>query len=403
MEETMDQAHSLESGLISDSTVSIWSRNFILICLTNLALFISMQVLTPTLPLYLLETIGNQRAIGYVMAAYTIGAVIMRPLGGWLVDHFGRKQVMMFGIVLVFVVSTLYTFGNVFSLMLLIRCLHGMAFGLVSTALGAMVADSLPVEKMGEGMGYFGLTTSISLATAPIIGFWLIEEFNFSILFLAVGIMSVILFFLGLPIKGTKQTVVKSASFKEALANLIEKSAFTASGVMFFQTIIFASMMYYVSLYANELGIKNIGFFFTANAILNLISRPISGRWMDRGGIDMVLLIGHLALLVGIVTLALTSTLTVLILAGAVLGLGFGCCISTLQALAVLQAPVHKRGAATGTFFTAFDLGLCFGTIIFGYVAEATNYQTAYFTTLIPLAIAGIFYLRFRSRKTETR
>ena len=63
------------------------------------------------------------------------------------------------------------------------------------------------------------------------------------------------------------------------------------------------------------------------------------------------------------------------LVAGIFNGFGFGFCAPTLQALAVRRAPTNRWGAATGTFFAAFDMGYGLGAIVWGFVAEAIGYQ----------------------------
>jgi MFS family permease len=383
--------------------VSIWTRNFTLLCLANLVLFMSTQMLFPSLPVYLLKIGGNQSDIGYVMGAYTISSMVIRPFAGWFVDSYGRKKIMILGMVMMLAVSLLYKLAGDVLIMTLIRSLHGMGFGLVSTAIGTIVADSLPTARLSEGMGYFGLTSYLSMALAPLIGFWLVGMYGYPMLFLGVSLLTGLAFGSTLFDRSPKAPIKASAgsSATGIWANLLEKTALSASMVMFFLAVVYGSVLSFISLYAVERGIANIGLFFTALALAMLVSRPISGRWADSGGTNRVLVIGHLALFVGMVTTGLSHNIMGFLLAGAFIGLGFGFCLPTLQAIAVRHAPAHRRGAATGTFFAAFDSGIGLGTIIWGYVVAATSYQFMYFTTLLPVVLAGAIYYRFTATTVD--
>lgn len=388
-------------ALPATGTVAIWTKNFCLLCMANLAVFISMQLLLPTLPIYLLKIGGNQRDVGYVMAAFTIAAMMIRPLAGWLVDCYGRKKVLMLGITLMVVVALLYqsTAAAAVLPILLIRTLHGIGFGIVSTALGTMVADALPISRLGEGMGYFGLTTSLSMALAPMLGLWLVATYEYHYLFLAVLICTLLAFAGSTLVKNVPNSIPKApqGASPSFWSNLVEKKALPAAGVMFFLTIIYGAVLSFIALFALEKGIDNIGLFFTTNAVVTLLSRPFAGRWTDTRGPNMVILVSLIALLISLVGIAMSTNILNFALAGAVFGLGFGCCVPTLQALAVLHAPAHRRGAATGTFFAAFDFGIGFGTIVWGFVAAAFGYQIMFLATLLPLVIAGMLYLKFRN------
>jgi MFS family permease len=379
--------------------MSIWTKNFIFICISNLAMFISIHVLTPTLPVYLIQIGGSEKDVGYVMAAYTFGATIARPIGGWLLDRFNRKKILLIGMAVMIGVSLLYQLGAEISFLQAIRCLHGLLFGLISTALGTMAADSLPPAHLGEGMGYYGLTNSISMSLAPMIGFWLVGKSDFSMLFFMVSILTTLAFCCGLTVESNhahdKPTPTDRSS--SILEQFMEKSAIFPSIMVFFFSGVYGAILSFISLYGTERGIANVGLFFTFMSLTMLVSRPISGRWTDRGGTDMVLLISHLAIFIGIIAITMSHTITELILAGVSIGLGYGFCWPTLQAEAVRHAPRHKRGAATATFFIFVDLGIGLGTILWGYVAEATSYRMMYFSTLIPIIIAAVIYFRFKN------
>jgi MFS family permease len=381
------------------SANTIWTKNFTLLCLANIALFMSMQVLLPTLPVYLFLLGGSHQEVGYAMGAFTICSMLMSPFAGYLVDSWGRKRIITLGLCLVLAVTTLYRLATLPILIIITRGLHGLAFGLVGTAVGTLVADSLPMSRLSEGMGYFGLTTSLSMTVAPIIGFWLADTYGYSMLFLWVIGVSFLALILSIPVRGAKIPLLASSRDTGGISSrLVEKSALPASAVMLLLCSVYGSVLSFIALYASDSGISNIGFFFTAMAISMLISRPLSGRWADQGGSNTVLWIGHLAITAGLIIIVLSHSILELMWAAAIFGFGFGFCMPTLQAFSVRFAPAHRRGAATATFFIALDLGIGLGTIIWGYVAAASNYQIMYLSALLPVLLALILYQILRSR-----
>ena len=384
-----------------EKPATIWTRDFISLCTANLALFMSAHMITPTLPVYLLHIGGSRRDVGYVMASYTVGAMVMRPIAGALVDRWGRKKTTILALLLAVIATALYSVAGDISLLTAVRGFHGLAFGMVGTAIGTMVIDTLPATRFSEGIGYFGLTSSFSMAITPMIGFWLIHRFGFPILFLMVMLLAVLSLSSSLLVRsghdpaGDPPNIDLPVSPRPILTGLLEKAALPASGVMFSISVVFGAVMSFIALYAAEQGITNIGPFFTAFALVMLVTRPLSGRWADRGGAVRILLIAHLALLLGLVTVGLSHTMGGFILTGVLLGTGFGFFIPTLQALAVRYVPVNRRGAATGTYMISIDLGIGLGTILWGYVAEAAGYRAMFFANLIPIALAGVIFYRF--------
>ncbi|MDD4803303.1 MAG: MFS transporter [Syntrophomonas sp.] len=391
------QENKYESILQAEKLSYIWTFNFTLLCLTNFVLFMSTQMLIPCLPGYIMEIGGDQKDIGYVVGAYTAGAMIMRPLAGWLVDNHGRKRILLLGMIMMATASLLYIPARGILIVSLIRILHGFALALATTAMVTLVVDNLPMSRLNEGMGYFGLTSSLSMTIAPIIGFSLIGKSGYPLMFGAIIVLTMLSLGASLFIRNS-QTISKTTHPKADVvwSQLLEKKAVIPSGMAFFVAAVYGAVLSFISLHAAERGIFNIGLFFTAMASIMFISRPIAGRWVDKGYLITVLIIAHMSLLIGVTVTALSQSILHFIIAGSFLGLGYGILNPTLQALSVCNVPPNRRGAATGTFFIAFDLGIGLGTILWGYVAALTNYQTMYFFTLIPIAVAGVIFFRHK-------
>lgn len=378
---------------------SIWTRNFALLCLASLSLLVCAQVLLPTLPLYVLTIGGTQRDVGFVMGAYTICATIMRTVAARLSDLIGRKRVVISSLALMTLATMAYRAAGNVPFVGTIRCLHGLFYGLAGTSMGAIVADSLPAARMAEGLGYFGLMATLSMGLAPMIGIWLVNRFSYSVLFDAVTSMAVVTLLAALPVRSRK---AGAPAFDRptagTLSNLLEKKALFPSAVMFLLSLVNGSMVYYIALYAVDLHIGNIGPFFAVSALFTIISRPVSGRMADRGHAVAVVLIGFLALSVGMIAVGLSRTMAGFLPASALVGLGFGFSMPTLQALAVRHVPAGRRGAATGTYYASFDMGIGAGAIVWGFVALAWGYRIMYLSTLIPLALAFAIYYTFKTK-----
>jgi MFS family permease len=375
----------------------MWSTTFFLLCFANFTTFVTVYLLLPTLPIYLLEIGGAQRDVGFVMGAYTIGATAMRAVSGWLSDHYGRKPIMIVGLFAMLAVTTLYWVARDVSFVAVIRCLHGIGFGIAGTAIGTLVADSLPAVRMAEGLGYFGLTVPLAMGVAPMTGIWLAHEFGFLTLFVVVTVVMMITLLSSLAVKTAGQKSLRSGS--PGLSDLVEKTALLPSLVIFLITLTTSSLLYFIALYALDLRIPNIGWFFAVNSVCIVVSRPLTGRWADRGRSNTVVLIGSLSLFAGMITVGCSHLLTGLLVAGGLVGLGSGFLLPTLQAIVVRHVPSHRRGAATGTYFLAYDMGYGLGAIVWGITSQALGYRSMYLLTPLPLILAGAVYYRFFARR----
>ena len=77
-------------------TEKLWNGNYIKIWLANFMIFFSFMLLTPLLPTYLSETFhADKDTIGMVLSGYTLTALVVRSLSGYMVDSFPRRVVLV--------------------------------------------------------------------------------------------------------------------------------------------------------------------------------------------------------------------------------------------------------------------------------------------------------------------
>lgn len=378
----------MEQGVLLATREKLWTRNFILICFSNLATFMGFQMLMPTLPVYVDFLGGKESEIGLVVGFFTISAVLIRPLAGIAVDTYGRKGIYLLGL-LVFTFSCLsYNWTYTIPLLLLVRFLHGFGWGTSSTAAGTVAADIIPKQRLGEGMGYYGLAGTVAMAVAPATGLYLVNEYSFPVLFFTSTGLAATAFLLGALIHYRKMPP-RQAGEKIAL---FERKAFRPSLVIFFVTMSYGSVVSFIALYAGEKGIANIGIFFTVYAVTLAVTRPLAGILLDRKGYDVVVIPGMLAITVAMFLLSRAEFLGMFLLAGVFYGIGFGSVQPSMQALTVRNVAFHRRGAANGTFFSAFDSGIATGALLWGAVSQAVGYAQMYLWTTIPVLVALILY-----------
>ena len=82
----------------------LWNSNYWRVMTANFALFFAFYLLTPLLPLYLVERFdATKDVVGLVLSGYTLTALLARPFSGFLVDSFPRKRVLMVCFALFFI------------------------------------------------------------------------------------------------------------------------------------------------------------------------------------------------------------------------------------------------------------------------------------------------------------
>ncbi len=116
---------------------------------------------------------------GLAASIFVIGALIARLLSGRIMDRVGRKRLLMIGALFEVVFSALYLVGVGLWLLFALRLLHGIAYGMCSTAIGTIVTALVPDNRKGEGVGYYMLSVTLGAAIGPFLGMFLTQNAGF--------------------------------------------------------------------------------------------------------------------------------------------------------------------------------------------------------------------------------
>lgn len=388
---TVVQREELKMG----PDAKLWTFDFVLICLSSLMVCLSFHSLIPTLPVYIQEHGGSKGMAGLAMAALTLAAVIIRPFTGWALDRYGRRVILAGGLIAFLAPALAYNFMLPVLPLLFLRFIQGFGWGIGTTAQGTLASDIIPRGRLGEGLGFFSMAVSISLATAPAIGLWLIGRFSFQALFISGALLTTASLALGLLVRCPGP----ESSRQAAKPVFIEKLALRPSVVILLATITYGSLLSFLALYLLQKGMSTAGLFFTVLAGATLVSRPLSGTMVDRkgnSGYDLTVFSGLALMIAAMFIIANISALWHLVAAGILFGFGFGFIQPSMLALCINSVPPGRRGAANATYWTAFDIGVALGSVIWGIIAGYLGYAAMFFLNIIPPLLAVFVYLRYR-------
>lgn len=370
----------------------IFSRDFVLIWIANFFIFLGFQMTLPTIPIFIKELGGTDQLIGVIVGVFTFSALLFRPYAGHALETKGRGIVYLFGLSL-FILSV-GTFGFITSIgfLIVMRVVQGIGWGFSTTASGTIATDLIPHERRGEGMGYYGLSGNIALASGPALGLTLVGKMSFSTFFLIAAGCGLIAFLLSLNIRYKK---VDTSPHKTRVTrfDVFEKTAINPSILLFFITLTFGGIASFLPLFAAEKGVVGIEWYFVFYAIFVMVSRLFSGKIYDRKGDIYVIPPGVILIFIAMLLLSWLPNTTVLIIAASLYGLGFGTVQPALQAWAVNAAPGNRKGMANATFFSSFDLGVGVGALLFGQIAFLYGYSFIYIVSAVSVMISLIYYL----------
>lgn len=379
----------------------LWTKSFIGMTLTLFFLCFGFYLLLPTLPLYIKQLGVSESQIGLIIGIFTLSAVVARPIIGGLLDQYGRRIFIILGLITFALSMYLYSWVSGIVLLLLLRIFHGVSWAISTTSIGTSITDVIPTNRRGEGMGWYGLSMTVSMAIGPMIGVWIIQGNSFSTLFLLATALTVIALLFALITK-----VPFSLKEHSGKIEFFDRNVTTISIAIFFLSFTYGGITTFLPLFAESLQV-NAGTFFLVYAIALTLSRPIAGKLADRYSYGFVIIpslaITSLALLVLSLSNSLIGVLTTAIL----YGIGFGAAQPTLQAATLHLVPSHKKGVANASFFTAIDSGIGIGAILLGLVTQFMGYHFLFtvcaVSGLISLFIYTVFVKRTLLSKEDDR
>ncbi len=381
----------------------LWTRDFILITLINLFTFFGFNMTSTGMPVYA-ASLGASDLVAGMVTSFTAGAALLiRPFTGIILGRFGRKGMLIFSIAMMGGIIVMYGIFPIVSMILFLRLCHGVAWAVSSTAVSTIAADVIPRLRFAEGMGFFALGGSLAVAIAPALAIGLVQSVGVTPLII-IAASSTALAVLLACLQRSKKVAPTGEKKRIQLADFIDVRALLPAGIMCFINCSFASVTTFIALHGKARGVSNIFIFFTVYAIVTILSRPITGKIIDRRGFFLPGILSTLAVVVTLLIISVSSHILLFCLAGVFAGLGFGTAMGTLQTMAVSAVPPQRRAVATSTFLFGLDAGIAIGALVAGALAGVLGYAHMYLVmAAFPLAACLFFLLLGKDRIASYR
>lgn len=384
----------------------IWTKSFISISMTQFLIFLSFYTLMTTLPIYVIDNLGGTEAEGgLVVTAMLLAAIIVRLFSAKLLDKTGKKRGLLISVTIFAVTSFLYLIIDAFMPLLALRFIHGLSFGIITTATGAIAADIIPPSRRGAGLGYFAMAMNLAVVIGPFIGLTLLQYTSFQNLFIILGILMIVAIMNSAMVNVPKEKVApKAIKQRLTIHDFIEMKAMPIALISSLVALAYASVMSFISVYANGLGLASTAsYFFVVFAAVMLLSRPYLGRSFDSKGPKFVILPCLFLFAIGLVSLSITNTPWMLLLSAALIGLGYGTLLPSFQTMAIQAAPNNRSSHATSTFFILYDSGIAAGSFIWGIVVTAIGFSNLYLICAVIILVAIGLFNMYHSKVNKTK
>ncbi|MEB2299130.1 MFS transporter [Lysinibacillus xylanilyticus] len=376
----------------------LWTKDFLIVSLINFTITLIFFLLMVTIAGYAVEHFGaSTSTAGLVSSIFIIGTLFGRLGTGRIIGDWGSKKTLFCGLLL-FMLSTMsYFIATNLPLLMVNRLVQGIALGMASTATGTIIAQILPSDRRGEGIGYYSLSAILATAIGPFVGILLTQLFeDYRMIFAVDSVLAIVCFLLYFIVtvpdaqKKAKEMAEKTG-FK--LTNFIEMRAVPIAFVALVIGFAYSGVMSFMTFYAKELDLVTAGsYFFIIYAIVILATRPFTGKLLDTRGANIVIYPCLVIFAIGMYAFSSATSSVVFLLAAACIGIGYGNFNSVAQAIAIKVTPNERLGLATSTYFILYDLGLGVGPYFLGFFVPTSGYSAIFFAMVFVILVSIILY-----------
>jgi len=344
-------------------------------------------MLFPFFALYITQkfNVGMTDA-GILLGTMSAFGFLGNMVGGAFTDRFGRKQLILFGLVFSAVSSLAFGLVTTISMMYPLVIVVGLLGAIAGPAHNAMIADILPEEKRQEGFGTLRVVGNVAWLIGPVIGGFVANKFDYFYLFVSDAVISCIvaaLFFRMLP--ETKPEVRTEAGAPHPEPESMGKTIigyFKVFKDLGFISFIFANILMlsvYQQMYGtlsvflrDEHGLdpQNYGILMTASAITVVLFQFAVSRWLRDKPPFLMMSLGTLFFLVGFSMFGYVAAYLLFALALVVITIGEMIVFPVSQGLAANFAPEDMRGRYMAVFGLSWAIPQMFGLAAAGYALD---------------------------------
>jgi len=365
--------------------------------LSAVAFFVAVGfgLIIPAIPIFASSFGVSKTAIGLIISSFAIMRFSSGLISGKLVDRFGERAVLGFGLFMVSFFTLLTALSQSYGQLLTFRSLGGLGSSMFSVSAGSLLMRSVSDDVRGRaqslynggfllgsiaGPAFGGILSAISLR-APF--------FVYSSTLAIAGTIALV--FLSEKRLGKKVDAPTSEIGQTTLSQAFRLRPYQIALMLAFinNWILFGLRSSILPLFVTEklnstAAIAGLG--LTIGALVQGAFMLKAGKYSDQKGRRAALLFGSAFVLFGILMLAFTTNVWLYVISMALFGLG-GAYVGTAPGSVVGDIIRGRGGQVIAAWQMAGDAGMIFGPVIVGLLTDLFSYQVAF------LVSAGIWVI----------
>ncbi|WP_139993812.1 multidrug efflux MFS transporter NorA [Kurthia sp. Dielmo] len=368
------------------------------VLLVNLFIaFLGIGLVIPVLPRLMNELNISGQVVGYLTAAFALTQLIFSPFAGKAVDRFGRKIMIVIGLIIFGLSELLFGFGKTIDVLFVSRILGGLSAAFIMPAVTAFIADITTEDNRPKALGYMSAAISTGFIIGPGIGGFL-AEIGTRVPFYSAGILGLVaavgsMILLREPERPIIPVTEDETAGKSSFRKLLMPMFFIAFAVIFISSFGLAAFESFFSLYVDHkfsFSPSDIAIAITGGAILGAIFQVVFFDPMMKA-LGEINLIRIMLLLSAVLVFAMTLVNSYWMIMAVTFTVFIGFDLIRPAATTYLSRIAgNDQGFVGGmnSFFTS--LANVFGPVIGGVLFDIDINYPYYFATVFILAGLGL-------------
>jgi len=372
------------------------------------------SMLFPFFALYLTKKFDiGMTQVGVLFAAFSVSSFAGSMLGGALTDRFGRKGIIIFGLIASSLSTLAMGMVNTVAHFFVIAIFVGILSDTAGPAHQAMLADILPEKQRAQGFGIFRVAFNLSFVIGPAIG-GLLAARSYMLLFVTDAVVSLITAALFVrfipetkPEKGSDEPQESMAgSFAGYFRVLRDGTFMLFLGACMLMALVYMNMNTTLGVFLRDVhGIPEAGYgaLISLNAALVVLFQFPITRKIENLPPLLMMALGTLLYAIGFGMYGFVSTYSFFVLAMVVLTIGEMIVAPVGQALVAKFSPEDMRGRYMAIFGFSWAIPFAVGPYLAGRILDNLDPRLLWYAAGMVglLAVTGFYGLHRSTEKKE--
>jgi len=379
----------------------IFTPPFLMVLFMSIISGAASYMVNPILPAFLISRGAPMELTGIISSLMSLVALFGRPFSGAASDRFNKKHLMILSYIMSIFCLFLYSKADSVPMIIFVRILNGIAFSLSGTVSMSFGADFLPLDRLGEGLSYIGIGTVVSTMIGPQLGDFIDARFGMEQIFVWASLLNLLCAILTYLIPYQPRNTGNREKFVFRFENFFAPELTMYVFLIGMLSIGNGILLYYLKDFGTVRNIANISLFYTVGSIATIITKPFTGKWLDRKGTAYTIYPAFIISIAFALCFARAHALPLVLVASVLKAIGQGSGSSAIQVDSVRKLGLDRSGVASSSCYIGMDLGNVLGPAIGAFVISSRGYGALFDIYAAMLALCIPIYYFYTKKQTR--